>query len=273
MVMEGSLWTFDKFHLIYKRLKAGDNPREIVLNKMDIWVQLHEMNPGFMDQRVVTDNGSYIGSFVESDQNSFIRVWRDYICVRVTITIDKPLKRRMKFKKSETNWCWVNFKYEDVPTFCFICGLIGHSKKYYERIFEVPKTQIERPYRSWMCAELKEGNHTMGSKWLRQGGSTHPLSSLVNAYKDYKEFVTKFNEDGEINSLKSGMPNDKYKATTQIMLNDNQGNKQQFSTVDINFKFDKAWKSLMHNGPGEDNDGLGAEDAGLIITNPERRKT
>lgn len=92
--MEGSPWTLGRFHLIFEHLKLRDNPREVVLNMMDIWVQLHDMNPGFMAQHVVTDVGNYVDIFVESDQNNFIGAWRDYLRVRVTIMIDKPLKRR-----------------------------------------------------------------------------------------------------------------------------------------------------------------------------------
>lgn len=97
-VMKGSPWTFGRFHLIFERLKKGDNPREVELNKMDIWVQLHGMKPSFMAQKVVTDIGNYIGAFIELDKNNFIGVLRDYLRVRTTIRIDKPLKKRMKLK-------------------------------------------------------------------------------------------------------------------------------------------------------------------------------
>lgn len=120
----------------------------MVINKLDLWVQLHEMDPGFMSLRVVKDVGNYIGTFVESDTNNFVRVWRDFLKVRVTINIDKPLKKRMKLRKFEKQWCWANFKYEGVPTFCFICGLIGHSEKFCARIFDAPMEMIEKPYGS-----------------------------------------------------------------------------------------------------------------------------
>lgn len=132
-VITGSPWTFERFQLLFERLKPGDNPRTMVLNKLELWVQLHGMSAGFMSQRVVKDIGNHIGVFVESDPNNFVGVWRDYLRVRVSINIEKPLKRRMKLKRNEEQWCWANFKYEGVPTFCFICGLIGHSEKFYEK--------------------------------------------------------------------------------------------------------------------------------------------
>lgn len=68
-------------------------------------MQLHDMVTGFMSQRVVKDIGNYVGTFVESDTNNFVGVWREYLRVCVSISLDVPLKRRMKLKKSEATWC------------------------------------------------------------------------------------------------------------------------------------------------------------------------
>lgn len=114
-----------------------------------------------MSQRVVSDTGNYIGEFIESDPNNFVGVWREFLRIRVTIPLDIPLKRRMKLKKSDSNWCWVNFKYEVVPTFCFICGKIGHREKSCERFFDTPLKKIEKPYGVWMRAKPRRRMHTI----------------------------------------------------------------------------------------------------------------
>lgn len=108
----------------------------MAINNLHIRVQLHNMSAGFMSLRVVTDVGNYIGKFIESDTNNFVGVWHEYLRIRVSIPLDIPIKRRMKLKKSAENWCWVNFKYEAIPTFCFICGMIGHGEKFCEKLFE-----------------------------------------------------------------------------------------------------------------------------------------
>ncbi|KAL8104293.1 hypothetical protein AgCh_028496 [Apium graveolens] len=136
-----------------------------------------------MSQRVVKDVGNYIGKFIESDDNNFVGVWREYLRVRVTIDLNMPLKRRMKLRKSQSEWCWVNFRYEGVPTFCFICGMIGHGEKFCEKIFDTPLEEIEKPYGVWMRAEPRRRNHTMGAKWLRQGGK-NPVSFPVATTAD-----------------------------------------------------------------------------------------
>lgn len=101
-VIEGSPWTFGRFYFLLERLKSGDNPRTMSLNRILLWVQIHGLDPGFMSQRVLQDIGNYIGVFSESDPNNFLGVWRDYLRVRVSIPLEKPLKRRMKLKRSKT---------------------------------------------------------------------------------------------------------------------------------------------------------------------------
>lgn len=66
-VMEGSPWTFNRIPLIIERLKPGDNPRAVELNKLEMWVQIHDLKFGFMLERVVKEVGNYLGKFVESD--------------------------------------------------------------------------------------------------------------------------------------------------------------------------------------------------------------
>lgn len=52
-------------------------------NKLDLWVQLHDIQPGFMTERVCKDVGNYIGEFLESDRNNFVGMWREYLRIRV----------------------------------------------------------------------------------------------------------------------------------------------------------------------------------------------
>lgn len=80
----------------------------------------------------------------------------------------------MKLRKSAIEWCWVNFRYEGIPTFSFLCGMVRYSDKFCAKLFDTPLDQVdklEKPYGTWMRAEPRRRNHTLGSKWLRTGGT------------------------------------------------------------------------------------------------------
>ncbi|KAF4402159.1 hypothetical protein G4B88_017671 [Cannabis sativa] len=57
--------------------------------------------------------------------------------------------------------------YEFVPTFCFICGLIGHSDRFCPRRFEPQFDPTVKPYGEWMKAITKKKNYLIGAQWLR----------------------------------------------------------------------------------------------------------
>lgn len=72
----------------------------------------------------------------------------------------------MKLKKNDLGWCWVNFKYEGLPMFCFIYGMVGHGEKYCKKLFDTPSKMIEKLYGHWMCVEPSKRIYIMGIKWL-----------------------------------------------------------------------------------------------------------
>lgn len=170
-VMEGCPWSFNRRELLMRRLSEGENPRSVPLNTMDMWIQVYDLKVGFMTERLITEVGNNIGKFVASCPTNFSGVWRDYFRVRVTIDVTKPLKRRMKIKKSAEDWYWITFKYENAPTFCFICGILGHSEKFCSRLFHTPEAEIVKLYGSWMRAPFRNHVKPIGAKWLRNGAS------------------------------------------------------------------------------------------------------
>ncbi|KAL8093146.1 hypothetical protein AgCh_035147 [Apium graveolens] len=54
-------------------------------------------------------------------------------------------------------------------------GVRRQGEKFCEKIFDTPLEEIEKPYGVWMRDEPRRCNHTMGAKWLRQGGK-NPVS-------------------------------------------------------------------------------------------------
>lgn len=64
-VCNGSPWSYNCKALAIARMKEGDIPRGVSLNKLDLWVQIHELRVGFMTEKVIQEVGNYIGEYVE----------------------------------------------------------------------------------------------------------------------------------------------------------------------------------------------------------------
>lgn len=176
-VMDGCPWSFNRRALVMSRLKEDKNPRCVELNSMDLWVQVYDLKAGFMTERILKEVGNYIGQFVASGPGNFVGVWRDYLRVRVAIDVTKPLKRRMKIRKTGDEWFWISFKYENLPTFCFICGILGHSEKFCSRLFVTREQEIVKPYGDFMRAPFRRQVKPIGAKWLRNGTDSDDRNS------------------------------------------------------------------------------------------------
>ncbi|XP_062100604.1 uncharacterized protein At4g02000-like [Humulus lupulus] len=185
-VLEGSPWTFNHTLIILERLSLGENPRMVILNKLEIWVQVYDLKPGFMSDRILKACGAYMGQFVASCPKNYTGIWREYLRVRVKIDIEKPLKRRMKIFTSKTDFFWATFKYERLPTFCFVCGVLGHSESFCHKLFDEGDENMSRPYGIFMRAPDRRGQRNIGARWLRDN-MARPLESAPEVVRTAAE--------------------------------------------------------------------------------------
>jgi len=88
--------------------------------------------------------GNYIGEFLEYDGNKNSSFWYEYMRLKVKFDIRQPLKIGKKIKANGEEWCVVNFKYEKLGTFCFMCGVLGHSENKCEVRFAYPDVTIPK---------------------------------------------------------------------------------------------------------------------------------
>ena len=165
-VLDSGLWTFDQHVLIMKRLGTNEQPQSVPLFHTSFWVQVYNLPIGFLTAKVLQNIGNFIGEFQSFDANNFMRVWRNYMRIRVLLDVRKPLKRRMHLKKGG-EWMWIEFRYERLNIFCFICGLLGHTEKLCPKLYDCDLTAIPRPYGQGIKAPNRHNVMASGERWLR----------------------------------------------------------------------------------------------------------
>ena len=118
-VIRDGQWTFDQHLLLLNKPEHGQKPQEVKMSSTSFWVQGYDFPCGFMSRKVAKDIRNFIKNFLEADPNNFTGSWRNYLHIRVSIDVKKPLVRKMQIKKAGATWSWISFKYERLPTFCF----------------------------------------------------------------------------------------------------------------------------------------------------------
>lgn len=62
---------------------------------------------------------------------------------------------------------WIKFKYERLPSFCFYCGMLGHSEKFCEKLFDDKGKYGTRLYDGSLRAPVKKQPNASANQWLR----------------------------------------------------------------------------------------------------------
>ncbi|XP_043817082.1 uncharacterized protein LOC122724918 [Manihot esculenta] len=130
-----------------------------------------------------------LGGMLRLNQRFYLL--HDYMRIKVTIDITKPLKRRLQMKHPKGDWGWVDFKYERLSNLCFFCGLIGHFDRFCSKLLDHPQIPSDQfAYGSWLRADNCRSSN-VGEKWLlseaevlsggRSGGATRSNSNCAQS--------------------------------------------------------------------------------------------
>ncbi|XP_019191688.1 PREDICTED: uncharacterized protein LOC109186211 [Ipomoea nil] len=165
-VMEEGPWSFENCTLLCKEVKDGQLPEDMVLDTVDLWVHVYNLPVGYNTVPVLEQPGNFLGKFLKIDERQMKGPLKAFYRIRVCMPVDKPLKRRMKLIHRDKSWGWVNFKYERLHTFCFFCGLLGHSEKFCLKARNSTMTPEQYPYGVWMRAGQTRGPRLVGEPWL-----------------------------------------------------------------------------------------------------------
>nr|GLL21180.1 uncharacterized protein LOC109174453 [Ipomoea trifida] len=115
---------------------------------------------------VVSAIGSFLGTLIHTNEKNWDGSIRLFYRFRVAIDITKSLKKQMKLKKNNGTWAVIDFRYERLPTFCFLCGVIGHGDRYCPKFVNGYDCNLEKPFGARMRAGSRHTAPTSGQRWV-----------------------------------------------------------------------------------------------------------
>lgn len=169
-VLNGGPWSFDNALLVVNTIKAGEDPVIVPLNEVDFWIQIHGLPVGYMSEVVGKQLGNFFGTFFQYDAKNNSSIWRECMRLRIRVDVRKPLKRKKKICKKDKTEVMVHCKYECLPDFCFMCGLMSHTKRFCKRKLENNSGEISKDWGNWLRAPPRRVGGASKSKWLREEG-------------------------------------------------------------------------------------------------------
>nr|GLL20147.1 uncharacterized protein LOC109173053 [Ipomoea trifida] len=165
-VLDNGPWSFEQNLLILAKISPEIPPLSMPLDSADFWVQLHDLPLGFFSDRAAMAIGNFIGEFIRTDEDAFNGWRKSFLRIRVRLNIHKPLVSQMRIRRNGGDWSWINFKYERLPNFCFICGFIGHTEMYCPKPIDDPNFSAERKFGASLRAPNRRPSPVTGNRWV-----------------------------------------------------------------------------------------------------------
>ncbi|KAJ4842860.1 hypothetical protein Tsubulata_040286 [Turnera subulata] len=127
-VLMGEPWHFDRNVLILQSIEGNEQPFTIDLFRTPFWVHVYDLPFNYRDPEVARMIGKKLGFLMdvyEEDEWEML----SFLRVRVMLNLRVPLCKHLEIKIEEGVTFTVLFKYENLPSFCFFYGRLGHSMK------------------------------------------------------------------------------------------------------------------------------------------------
>ncbi|MCH92169.1 DUF4283 domain protein, partial [Trifolium medium] len=103
------------------------NPTNIEFNFVPIWIQLWGLPIHCKTITMGKHLGSQLGKVEDAALYDYPQQAR-IVKIKVLLNIEEPIRPGMFIGNPKDGITWVDFRYENMPMFCFDCGLVGHNE-------------------------------------------------------------------------------------------------------------------------------------------------
>nr|GLL31670.1 uncharacterized protein LOC109166477 [Ipomoea trifida] len=127
---------------------------------------VHGLPADLKSEVVLSAFGSFVGRVTKIDEQNFDGSMRVLFQIWVELEVSKPLKKGMELKKDSGEWAKVDFRYEQLPTFCFICIVLRHDDRFCHKRVHGSNESTKKPYDPELCAGSHRNIPMVGQGWV-----------------------------------------------------------------------------------------------------------
>ncbi|KAI9120292.1 hypothetical protein K1719_007325 [Acacia pycnantha] len=127
-ILSGRLWSVNDFLLNLMERSRYKLCKEFVFSQCSIWIQIHNIPMEAMCLENTIKIGGYIGEVVlAEDPRHNSRFLCNFLLVKVVLDLRKALACGFWMNKSDGGRSWTSIRYENLQSFCYNYGRIGHD--------------------------------------------------------------------------------------------------------------------------------------------------
>jgi len=163
-------WTISKELLAVEEFDGSKAVEDFKFFYIPIWIRVEKLPLGMMNREVAEAIGEDVGEFMEVDVDKYDSAVGRELRIKVWIDVRKPLRRGILIDMGEKVERWCPIKYEHLPDFCYVCGVIGHVDRACSR--KLKKGEIAPFSRElWFVPPRKPFNQRSADGAGRSGGT------------------------------------------------------------------------------------------------------
>ncbi|KAK2406057.1 hypothetical protein QL285_041841 [Trifolium repens] len=124
--LKGNPWIIRNSWLMVQPWDREKDPKDLEFHKVPIWLQLWGLPLHCKTIAMGKHLGSQLGMVEDAALYDFPDKAR-IIKIKVQIDTNQPIRPGIFIGNTKDGIKWVDFRYENLPMFCFLCGCIGHN--------------------------------------------------------------------------------------------------------------------------------------------------
>ncbi|KAJ4844332.1 hypothetical protein Tsubulata_030446 [Turnera subulata] len=148
-------WFFEKRVVVLKKVTENKVQTQVELNKVPIWVQLNNIPWNLRSKSNVTNIALKVGRFLSSDEKGE-QGWGRFIRARISVHVEKPIRRSVTIRAEQGTKAEVTFRYEGLPNFYYLYGRMDHLLKKCDQRCEDSDEEECTHYGEWLRASPRK---------------------------------------------------------------------------------------------------------------------